>query len=367
MASNDKFAKKMCPLFSLDIKRNAGQLGSASWAWLCPEPGRRTHPQLGDEIQMKHFKLALPLLVWHFVVVGASGWARPSLLFVPLDTHSSSTKSDALPEPSGAKTSLLARPLSDDAVDVEEMTATGEVLELQTKSFYESPAKSLASLSEACGRLGVDDFDVYGDFDLDEEHSYLRRFEAEVASHFGKEDGVFCLSGGMAQSIALLINAKIHRSARDGDVGGETMAFACHPTSHLLLHENDGFSKLLGMEAVVVSPDFDSAKGKEATYYDPQALKDDGCYGMEPIRLSHLQKMFSSSDGGSTIPLTYPNLKQIRSSDISTLILELPHREIGGKLSLWEEVEEISRMCRKLGMHYHCDGARIFEASVGYG
>ena len=195
-------------------------------------------------------------------------------------------------------------------------------------------------------------------------HPKLRAFEAEVAHHFGKEDGVFCPSGGMAQSIALLIHAK-NRSP--GDHGGKgTPAFACPPTSHLLLHENDAFSELLGLEAVVVDPD--SADGNGGAY-NPDALKETGCYGMEPMRLSHLRALFDSSEGGSdaTMPLTHPNRERVDGTDVTTLILELPHREIGGKLTPWEEVEEMSRLCERHGVQFHCDGARIFEASAGYG
>jgi threonine aldolase len=47
--------------------------------------------------------------------------------------------------------------------------------------------------------------------------------------------------------------------------------------------------------------------------------------------------------------------------------VELPHREVGGKLTPWDEVEEISRLCENNGIQLHCDGARIFEASAGYG
>jgi len=52
---------------------------------------------------------------------------------------------------------------------------------------------------------------------------------------------------------------------------------------------------------------------------------------------------------------------------LSTLILELPHRELGGKLTPWNEVHQISKLCKEECIHFHCDGARIFEASAGYG
>ena len=52
---------------------------------------------------------------------------------------------------------------------------------------------------------------------------------------------------------------------------------------------------------------------------------------------------------------------------LHTLIIELPHRELGGKLTPWDEVLQIGQLCQQYGVNYHCDGARIFEASAGYG
>ena len=246
--------------------------------------------------------------------------------------------------------------------------AARKIIDLQTPTCRESPANTLASLSEACQQLGVDAFDVYGDFGLDVERSYLRKFEAEVAHHFGKDDGVFCLSGGMAQSIALAINARINKPhfGCDNEVaekrGG---AFACHPTSHLLLHENNAFRELLGMEAVIINPDSDSINSNRSKEYDPEILKTIGCYGMEPMRLSHVQKYLNAHDAGTSTDIAHTSSRS--PTKFSTLIVELPHREVGGKLTPWDEVEEISRLCENNGIQLHCDGARIFEASAGYG
>lgn len=236
-----------------------------------------------------------------------------------------------------------------------------ELVDLQTHTIRKSPAETLADLSSACQRLGIDTLDVYGDFDLDRDQSYLRQFEAEVAECFGKEDAVFCLSGGMAQSIVLAINAKKFTTSNSS----KKSAFACHPTSHLLLHENNAYSELLGMEAVII--------GDSQNEYNPDVLKENGCYGMEPIRLSHVEDLLNATNDTAT--LTYPNRIPIHNltaneeedAVLSTLIIELPHREIGGKLTPWDEVEEISPICRSNDIHYHCDGARIFEASAGYG
>ena len=223
-----------------------------------------------------------------------------------------------------------------------------KVIDLQLHTIRQSPAETLASLSEACTTLGVESFDVYGDYQSNPETtSYLRQFESEVAGRFGKEDAVFCLSGGMAQSISLMIHA-----TKNGSSG--LRAFACHPTSHLLLHEQDAYSELLAMEALLTG-----AKG-----FDINNFKQNGCCGMAPMRLSDVKNMLST--GNDTL-ITYPNQKSITSNDVSTLMLELPHREIGGKLTPWEEVQGMSALCKENGVKFHCDGARMFEASAGYG
>jgi uncharacterized protein YkuJ len=48
------------------------------------------------------------------------------------------------------------------------------------------------------------------------------------------------------------------------------------------------------------------------------------------------------------------------------LILELPHRELGGKLTPWNDVLAMQQTLRSKGVAFHCDGARIFEATAGY-
>jgi threonine aldolase len=47
--------------------------------------------------------------------------------------------------------------------------------------------------------------------------------------------------------------------------------------------------------------------------------------------------------------------------------LELPHQEFGGKSTPWDDVLSIGELCNKEGIKFHSDGARIFEASAGYG
>ena len=246
-------------------------------------------------------------------------------------------------------------------------------IDLQLHTCRKPPAEFLSYLSKECEKLGIDAFDSYGDFhDTEQPKSYLRRFEAEVATMFGKEDGVFCLSGCMAQSIVLAINARKTSTISNGTIN-KTKAFMCHPTSHLLLHENDHFYELLGMQAIVLDHTYGQSKQQncDTTRYNEENLEENGRLGMEPIRLSHVQDAFASlNEATKTVSSTtvYPHPEvPINTLDLTTFIIELPHREIGGKLTPWNEVEEIATICKNHGVHYHCDGARVFEASAGYG
>lgn len=231
-------------------------------------------------------------------------------------------------------------------------TDEDDVIDLQLHTMREAPCAALLSLSAFCRERGIESFDVYGDFNSLASESYLSKFEQDVAAHFGKEDAVFCISGGMAQSIVLLIND----ASRSKNTGSP--AFACHPTSHLLLHENSGHKQLLNFESIVLGWDHHGSS------YDPNILLEtSACFRMGPLRLDDVEALIGK-EGESRIP-SHPSRKL--DVNVSTLILELPHREIGGKLTPWDEVMEMSHLCSKHNLAFHCDGARIFEASAGYG
>ncbi|KAG7372299.1 threonine aldolase [Nitzschia inconspicua] len=220
-------------------------------------------------------------------------------------------------------------------LDTEALTVTcGESdnsIRLQTPHPDLTPAERLHELAAILAHHGIDEWDVYGDFHkstADNDHSFLRNFEAEVANEFGKDDAVFMPSGVMAQSIALLI----HYQDQQQRGTPKKKCFACHPTSHLLLHEEKGFKELCGFDAIPI----------HSSNHDNIGVG----LGAPPMLLEHLQKT--------------------DLDDVSTLILELPHRELGGKLTPWEDVLQIQQRVRNKGTAFHCDGARIFEATAGY-
>eukprot|EP00980_Cylindrotheca_fusiformis_P005242 scaffold1120_cov127-Cylindrotheca_fusiformis.AAC.4 len=200
------------------------------------------------------------------------------------------------------------------------LCAQTNTIHLQIPHPILSPAESMNKIAAECNNFAVIKPDVYGDFDKTAADSFLRQFEAEMCETFGKEDAVFMPSGVMAQEIALLIHSKAKNDKKD---------FICHATSHLLLHEQNGFRELCGLAEVVL----------------PRQ---------------------GPGTGIGAPPLLFSQLLEVDLSRVSSLILELPHRELGGKLTPWEDILQIQHYLTEHDVAFHCDGARIFEASPGY-
>ena len=182
------------------------------------------------------------------------------------------------------------------------------------------PAAFFTELARVSKLLNIDRFDVYGDFNLGPDRSPLRRFEAEVATYLGKEDAMFLPSGIMAQNIVLGISKEDSASNK----------FVCHFSSHLLLHENEAYSTLMGMEPVVVDGDFKFIAQKPMTY-------------------DQVAPLIGSGD-----------------SKVAAVVLELPHRELGGKCTEFEDIVKMSEHCKREGVRFHMDGARLWEATAAY-
>jgi len=139
----------------------------------------------------------------------------------------------------------------------------------------------------------------------------LEQLEQELCALFDKPAAVFLPSGTMAQQIALRIHAE-HARCR-------TVAF--HPTCHLELHEQRGYSRLHGLEAQLVGP-----RDRLLTRQDLDALA-------EPV---------------------------------AALLLELPQREIGGQLPSWQELADQRAWAQERGVALHLDGARLWESAPFY-
>ena len=134
--------------------------------------------------------------------------------------------------------------------------------------------------------------------------------EEEIAGDLGKPAAVFMPSGTMAQQIAL----RIHADRR----GVRTVGF--HPTSHLELHEDKAYQRL---------------------------------HGLVGVPLGDAHTLLTLNDLAVAEPL-------------AAVMFELPQREIGGVLPVWDDLEAQVASVRDQGAAVHLDGARIWECAPHY-
>lgn len=167
-----------------------------------------------------------------------------------------------------------------------------------------STAETLSQLAQRA--QSVPAADVYGRGEL------IENFEKKMAQLLGKPAALFLASGTLAQPMAL----KIHSERK-----GKT-AVAMHPTSHLVMHEQDGVQKLWGLHVVLT--------GNPA----------------QVVRLADLQTL--------------------QSPQLAAVLLELPMREIGGQLPSWEELQAQVQWARAHDIAVHFDGARLWQCPAYY-
>jgi threonine aldolase len=167
--------------------------------------------------------------------------------------------------------------------------------------------RNIQVLKDAIDGLdGQTESDLYGKGEL------IETFQAKMAKSLGKEAAVFFPSGTMAQQIALRIWCD-----RKG-----IKKVAYHPLCHLEIHEEDGLKKLHHIESVLLAA---------------------------PDRMIELNDVLTMRE------------------EVACLLLELPQREIGGELPVYETLTAISSFCRDRGIKLHLDGARLFECLPYYG
>lgn len=144
------------------------------------------------------------------------------------------------------------------------------------------------------------------------EGGVVAELEAEVAGLLGTAASVYLPSGTMAQQAVLRVHAE--RRAR------RTVVF--HPMCHVLQREGQALERLHGLVGRPVG---------------------------EPHRL-----------------LERADLDAV-AEPVAALLLELPQRDLGGQQPSWEDLEQQVAWARERGAAAHLDGARLWEASAGYG
>jgi threonine aldolase len=161
-------------------------------------------------------------------------------------------------------------------------------------------------LAGAHPRRRDEDADRYGDGPA------AARLNARVAELLGKEAAVWLPSGTMAQQIAL----RVHADRR----GSRTLAF--HPHCHLDVHEERGFEHLHGLHARL---------------------------------LGDRNRLIETTD-----------LEDVHEP-VAALLLELPQRDLGGRLPPWDDLATVCRAARERGWALHMDGARLWQCGPFYG
>jgi len=148
--------------------------------------------------------------------------------------------------------------------------------------------------------------DTYG------EGGVVPELEGYVADLLGKPAAVFLPSGTMAQPATLRVHAD--------RLGRRTVLW--HPYCHLAQHEDQAYARLHGL--------------------------------------------VGRSVGGLDSLITSADLAGVAEPP-AALLLELPQRDLGGALPAWDDLVAQTGWARERGAAVHLDGARLWEASGGYG
>ena len=166
------------------------------------------------------------------------------------------------------------------------------------------PQNELLAIANWMSELEYD-IDYYGTGKL------IADFEAKVATLLGKPASVFMPSGTMASQIALRIWADRSHNAD----------FGLHRTAHMELHEELGYKKLHGLRGHFLG--------------DPDT------------------------------PIMAKDFKRL-DKPLSSIVIELPMREIGGVLPPWGDLQQLNDIAAGRSTRLHMDGARLWEARSFY-
>ena len=167
-----------------------------------------------------------------------------------------------------------------------------------------SPEQWLTKLSQS--KYLSSPIDSYGNGEL------VEQLEHRIASLLGKPSALFFAKGVTAQLCALRVAAD-ERNNR---------SLILHPKSHLAIDEQNSYQHLVGLNGVLL--------------------------------------------GGAKDPFTFDQIKALQQS-VGALTVELPIRRIGFKLTPWDELQKMSEWCKEQKVHFHMDGARLWESTSFYG
>lgn len=134
--------------------------------------------------------------------------------------------------------------------------------------------------------------------------------EEKVANILGVQSSIWFPTGTMAQGVA----AKIYATTAPIDANKVLL----HPTSHILLHEMEGYK--------------------------------------------HLYNLSVQLEGEWFAPMDENSLHQ----DLSCMFIEMPQRHSGGALPTWQTLERIKQQSEHTNVKLHMDGARLWACRPYY-
>ena len=161
---------------------------------------------------------------------------------------------------------------------------------------------------EAMHRAPVGD-DVFG------EDPTINRLEELAANMFGMEKAIFCPSGTMTNQIAI----KCHTQPGDEVI--------CDELSHVYQYEGGGIAFNAGAS----------------------------------VRLLHGDR---GRINGDLIKCAVNNPDDVHKPISRLVVVENTANRGGGSCYEWKELEEMSLVSKELGLSYHLDGARLFNAII---
>jgi len=168
----------------------------------------------------------------------------------------------------------------------------------------QSAAEFFKEMAEYCANNDAEP-EYYG------KGEFLQNFEQEIADLLGKESAVFMPGGVMCQQIALRIWADRSHCTN----------IAYHPSTHIEVNEHRAYSQVQRLNGI-------------------------------PI-------------GGKNNPILSVDLEGC-VDPLSTLVVELPLRSVGGVLPSWDELSDLAKLARRRGIALHLDGARLWETGPFY-
>jgi threonine aldolase len=139
----------------------------------------------------------------------------------------------------------------------------------------------------------------------------IEKLEKKVANLLGKEEALFFHKGTIAQLTALKVATEINNCATT----------ILHPKSHIVFDEQDAYKHVTHLNGILV--------------------------------------------GSSDKPFTHDDLKNI-NENVGSLVVEIPLRRIGFKLTAWDELIHLKNWCKVNNCHFHMDGARLWESTHFY-